>query len=285
MESSSPRGHYKVIVTSESPYAFDIMTACLAEIGFESFETNDLTLNAYIPEGLFDAGTLKQTCDKYLSFFPFQYTLHKIPYQNWNRIWESDFKPVTVGDQLRVRAVFHDPDPSIPLEIVIQPKMSFGTGHHATTYLVMELMLGLNFKDRTVLDFGAGTGILGILANKLGAKYVWAVDNDPQCIENAAENFAVIDCQTIHLALGGAEAAGLDLYDIIIANITRNTIVENFEVINLKLQPNGLFIASGFYEEDLKVINKMAAPQKFTLKQWKTMDKWCAAVYQKDMDI
>src|SRR6185437_10300130 len=114
MESSSPRGHYKVIVTSESPYAFDIMTACLAEIGFESFETNDLTLNAYIPEGLFDAGTLKQTCDKYLSFFPFQYTLHKIPEHTWIRLGRSDCNWVGGGGKLRVRAVFYDPVPSSP---------------------------------------------------------------------------------------------------------------------------------------------------------------------------
>ena len=150
----------------------------------------------------------------------------------------------------------------------------------------MEFMLGLDFIDKkTVLDFGTGTGILAILANKLGAKSVWAVDNDPQCIENAMENFEVNNCETISLGLGGAEAAGLNKYDIIIANITRNTILENFEVISLKLQPHGLLIASGFYKEDLLVLNENAAANNLTLNNWKTMDKWCAAVYQKDMTI
>ena len=277
--------YYEVCITSESEYAFDILTACLAEIGFDSFESDEEALRAYIPENLFDGEILKQTCDQSLAFFPFQYSIKKISYQNWNAIWESDFKPITVANKLRVRAVFHEPDPNFPIEIIIQPKMSFGTGHHATTHLVMEYMLGLDLTAKMVLDFGTGTGILAILANKLGAKSVWAIDNDPQCIENAAENFELNNCKTIGLNLGSAEAAGTDKYDIIIANITRNTILENFEVISLKLQPQGLLIASGFYEEDLSVLNDNAATNHLAIKQWKTMDKWCAAVYQKDMMV
>jgi len=277
--------YIEVRITSEAPYAFDILTACLAEIGFDSFETDDDSLKAYITENLFDADVLKQTCDQYLGFFPFEYSIKKIPYQNWNAIWESDFKPITVENKLRVRAVFHEPDPNFPIEIIIQPKMSFGTGHHATTHLVMEFMLGIDFNEKSVLDFGTGTGILAILANKLGALSVWAVDNDPQCIENATENFEINHCETISLGLGGAEASGLNKYDVIIANITRNTILENIEVISLKLQPHGLLIASGFYEEDLSVLNAKATTKNLVIKQWKTMDKWCAAVYQKDMTV
>jgi len=275
--------YYEVTISSETPYAYDILTAYLAEIGFESFENDEISLKAYIQEDLFDAELLRQTCHHYQSLFPFQYSTQKVQNQNWNAIWESGFQAIEIDNRLRIRAVFHEPDPSFPLEIVIQPKMSFGTGHHATTKLVIEFMLDQDFNNKKIFDFGTGTGILAILAQKRGAASVFAADNDKQCIENASENFTTNQTETIQLFLGSIRDFEEDKFDIILANITRNTILENFDVINLKLQPCGLLIASGFYEEDLTVLNEKAAANNFVLKNWKTIDKWCAAVYQKDM--
>src|ERR1017187_676357 len=175
--------YFEVTAVSENPLVLEILTAVFAEIGFESFESEDNWLKAYIREDLFNPDLLRKTCDEYQPQFSFDYSIVRIPFQNWNAVWESNFQPVSIDHRLRIRAVFHDSDPSFPLEIVIQPKMSFGTGHHATTYLIMEAMLDLDFQSKKVMDFGSGTGILAILAHKLGSREVWATDNDRQCIE------------------------------------------------------------------------------------------------------
>jgi ribosomal protein L11 methyltransferase len=273
--------YYEVIIQTSEPFAYDILTAALSEIGFESFDDESAVLKAYIQESLFDNDILDSTCKYYQELFPFTYSIQKIPYQNWNAIWESNFQPITVEDQVLVRAVFHDADPSYPLELVIQPKMSFGTGHHATTWLVMQAMLTIDFHGKKVMDFGTGTGILAILANKIGAVDVWAVDNDPQCTENASENLELNHCTEIHLATGNINAFEGNVYDIVIGNITRNVIIEFLDDISLKLQTNGLFIASGFYETDVPVLQQDAVKVGLNLIRTNTRDKWCMAIFQK----
>jgi ribosomal protein L11 methyltransferase len=273
--------YIEVIVKSSVPDALEILTAAFAEIEFESFDVEGNTLKAYIPEANFDKKILDETCAHYQGLFSFEYSIRKVPYQNWNAIWESNFQPITVGSKLRVRAVFHNNDPSYPLEIVIQPKMSFGTGHHATTWLVMNTMLDINFSGKKILDFGTGTGILAVLSNKLGASNVWAVDNDPQCTENALENFQLNHCEEIMLATGDIHAFDGNIYDIIIGNITRNVIVEFLEDISLKLQTSGLFIASGFYEEDLSILQNKAREFNLQFINSNRKDKWCMSVFQK----
>jgi ribosomal protein L11 methyltransferase len=267
--------------TSEQEYVYDILTAELADIGFESFTEEDGKLKAFIQQGIYAEAELNKLCDRLLHKFPFSYKTKEIAPQNWNNVWESNFPDITVEDKIHVRALFHEPKPEFPIEIVIQPKMSFGTGHHATTWGVMKLMLEIDFKGKKVFDFGTGTGILAILAHKLGAREIWAVDNDAQCIENSEENIEMNHAEEIKLALGDITAFPNITYDIIIGNITRNVILAFLPEIATKLNPNGVFIASGFYEEDLALIENAAAPLALTLKTQQVRDKWCAAVFTK----
>jgi ribosomal protein L11 methyltransferase len=273
--------YYEVTLESSAPFAYDILTAGLSEIGFESFENEGDLLKAYIPENAYNADLLTETCAYYQNLFDFNYSVAAIPSQNWNAVWESNFQPITVDQRLRVRAVFHESDPSFPLELVIQPKMSFGTGHHATTWLVMQAVLDIDFHNKRVFDFGTGTGILAILANKIGATDVWAVDNDPQCTENASENLELNGCKGIHLATGDINNFEGNIYDIVIGNITRNVIIAFLDDISSKLQSKGLFIASGFYEEDVPLLAEHAEKAGLALIKTNTKDKWCMAIFQK----
>lgn len=276
--------YYEVVITSSFPYAYDILTAALADIGFESFSDEEDVLKAYIQEQHYDSALLQNILQEYQPNFGFSYKVNTVETRNWNAIWEENFQPISIPGKLHVRALFHTPDPSYPLEIVIQPKMSFGTGHHATTYQVMDLMLGHNFQAKKVMDFGTGTGILAILAKKLGAAEVWAVDNDPQCIENASENFEINHTPGIHLQLGDINTSGNEVYDIIIGNITRNIILEFLPSIAAMLAKNGLFIASGFYEADLPMLKEQAAAAGIVLQSHTVKDSWCAALFKKEYD-
>jgi ribosomal protein L11 methyltransferase len=269
--------------SSDSEYAYDILTAELADLGFESFTEEDKELKAYIRQGELNQNELEETLSRLLHKFPFTYSQKEIAPQNWNAVWESNFPDILVGDKLRVRAVFHEPDPKYPIEIIIQPKMSFGTGHHATTWLMMNEMLNLEFKNKAVFDFGTGTGILAILAAKLGASDIVAVDNDPQCIENSAENFELNGTRGITLSLGDITALPkVKNFDIIIGNITRNVILQFLPQIKERLKENGLFLASGFYEDDLEILSQEASALGMRLQRHAVRDKWCMAVIKRD---
>jgi ribosomal protein L11 methyltransferase len=274
--------YYEAVFSSDSPYAYDILTAALAEIGFDSFTEEEGVLKAYVPETDFNRALLEEMCRSYSGMLEFSYTLNFIPYRNWNEVWEANFQPIEIPGRLRVRAVFHEPDPAIPLELIIQPKMSFGTGHHATTYLVMEALLRNSPEGKKIMDFGTGTGILAILARRLGAVECFAVDNDPQCIENAAENLRLNHTPEIRLAEGDITAFGPQLYDMVVGNITRNVILDFLEDIAGRTKKGGCFIASGFYEEDLPVLSEAAQALGLLLKESRTKDKWCMAVFLKD---
>jgi ribosomal protein L11 methyltransferase len=268
--------------SSDSEYAYDILTAELADLGFESFTEEDGELKAYVQKEVLDDSLLDETLSRLLHKFPFSYTQKEIAPQNWNAVWESNFPDICVDDKLRVRAVFHEPDPSFPLEIIIQPKMSFGTGHHATTWLVMKEMLSIDFKNKSVFDFGTGTGILAILAAKLGAEDIEAVDNDPQCIENSVENFELNGTPGVGIALGDITVLAEDKkFDILIGNITRNVILHFLPQIKSHLRESGLFLASGFYEDDLEILSREASALGLRLQHHHVRDKWCMAVFKR----
>jgi ribosomal protein L11 methyltransferase len=257
-----------------------IIEALLAEMGFESFVMDESMLQAYIQEQQF----FKEEIEKLLQNLEVNDFYYKrIEPENWNAVWESNFQPIEVDGQIRVRASFHDSNTKYPIEIIIEPKMSFGTGHHATTWQVMKHMLDLDFQGKNVLDFGAGTGILSILAKKLGAATVVAVDNDPQCIENAFENFARNRTPEIQLIAGDIRIIGDKDFDVVIGNITRNTILEYLPEIAAKTRQRGFFIASGFYLSDLELIINPAAGFELKFISSLNKDNWCAALFQKEI--
>lgn len=230
-------------VTEESTR--EQLIAELAAAGYEGFEELESSLQAYLSGDEFDVNALKEILSKY----NLTYSQSTIEKQNWNTVWESNFEPVLVDDFVGVRAAFHPPITSVQHEIVITPKMSFGTGHHATTYLVMQLMRGIGFGGKTVFDFGTGTGILAILAAKLGAKAILAVDNDDWCIENARENTLVNDVQ--HVVIEKVSDAKMNQrFNIVIANINKNIILDNLQYMAEDLETGGDVLLSGLLKED-----------------------------------
>lgn len=223
----------------------DILVALLNEIGFDGFEEEESNLKAFIPENNFD----KSIFQKNIEPFQISFSATTIEETNWNQFWESSFDPVVVDDFVAVRADFHEPMKEVKHEIIITPKMSFGTGHHATTYMMMQQMREVDFKDKTVFDFGTGTGVLAILAEKLGAKKITAIDNDEWSIENARENIKRNSCMVIELQLNST-ANMKSRFDVILANINKNVILENLEFLEKQLLPGGVLLISGLLTTD-----------------------------------
>jgi ribosomal protein L11 methyltransferase len=227
------------------PEQKDILIARLAEAGFEGFEETEKGLEAFINENEFDRSILEEIVFKY----QIHYSENKIEATNWNQLWESNFQPVIVNSFVAVRADFHEPVNGVEHEIIITPKMSFGTGHHATTYMMIEQMKDIDFKGKSVFDFGTGTGILAILAEKLGAEKILAVDNDDWSIENAIENIEKNECKKVVIKKDST-VFGENKYDIILANINKNVILENFHSLISNLSATGFLIISGILKED-----------------------------------
>lgn len=223
----------------------EVLIAELLAIGFDGFEESAGLLKAYIPEADF----IEQELNILLNKYDVKYSKSVIKKQNWNKLWESNFTPVQVADFVGVRAAFHPPFTGVAHEIIITPKMSFGTGHHATTYSVMQLMRELDFRGASVFDFGTGTGILSILAEKLGASRVWAVDNDDWCIENASENSLINHCKYIDIQKVDIVST-TEKFQIILANINKNIIMDNIHFLKQSLIEGGQLILSGLLKED-----------------------------------
>ena len=231
------------------------VSALLMDAGFEGIEELGDALVAYLNQDtLPDA--LAQELDQFSKEYRFSYELETLPETNWNAAWEHSFQPVEVGDWCRVRATFHQPDPKFEIELVIDPKMSFGTGHHATTYLMMARMKDLMFPGKSVLDMGCGSGILAILADRLGAAQVDAIDNEEWAFANTEENLQLNNCQQVNAYLGSWEAIPSTAYDIILANINRNTLLEGMTEIVNHLKENGLLLLSGILVNDRPVLTE-----------------------------
>ncbi|WP_276502189.1 50S ribosomal protein L11 methyltransferase [Terrimonas pollutisoli] len=247
----------------------DILIAQLSQIGFDGFEEGEHVLKAFISSDDYDENLLKTIAAS--GGLNFSKTI--IEETNWNQLWESSFSPVVVGDFVAVRADFHEPIEEVKFEVVITPKMSFGTGHHATTYLMMQQMEQLDFADKNVLDFGTGTGVLAILAGKLGANKIVAIDNDKWSIENAAENIKRNTCSRVDLQL--RDSASLqDKFDIILANINKNVILDNLETIARQINPGGTILLSGLLTDDEQDILIQARNFGLKFRQRAERDNW-----------
>jgi ribosomal protein L11 methyltransferase len=274
--------YYELLFTTitTEDYQQDLLIGALGEIGFDTFEEIDLGFKAYIPVDDFNQELLDETLAAYREMFTFSYDITLIPQKNWNEVWESNFEPIQISDQVFVRATFHAPKPEFPYEIVIDPKMAFGTGHHQTTAMMMGLMLENDFAGKKVLDMGCGTGILAILASKLGATDITAIDYDVVCYESTIENSVLNNIDNIKAICGSKEVIPNEQYDIILANINRNILIDQMARYAEVLKPGGEIYFSGFYESpDLDIITEEA--RKYNLKYiiHKKDKEWVAAKF------
>jgi ribosomal protein L11 methyltransferase len=230
----------------------EMLLAILAEMNYEGFEETAEGLKAFIPEAAFDEPALKEM----LAVQQLGYTLQTVEEQNWNARWESGFEPVKVNNFAAIRAGFHQPVTGVQYEIIITPKMSFGTGHHATTYMMVEQMAEIDFTGKSVLDFGTGTGVLAVLAEKMGATGVLAIDNDDWSVNNSLENVHINKCSHIIV-----EKAGMlppeTAFDVILANINLNVITASLPAIAKACKTGTAVLLSGFLEEDVSVLRPM----------------------------
>jgi len=258
----------------------DLLINTLSEIGFDTFEDFDLGFKAYILSSELQVEKIEQIKVVYSDMFSFIFVAKSIPHQNWNEIWESNFEPLQVGDRCYIRATFHEPHPEYQYEIVIDPKMAFGTGHHQTTALMMQFMLDENFKGQQVLDMGCGTGILAILASKMGAKEVLAIDYDEICFESTIENSQMNRINNIKALCGSKEVIPDQKFDTILANINRNILLDQLDRYAEVAKPGAALFLSGFYEEpDLDIIKQKCISIGFDYKQHLELNNWVSAKF------
>ncbi len=253
----------------------EILIANLAEIGYESFSETDNALLAYIPEKDFDFVRAKTVINR-VATGNFNVELsHKVfEDKNWNALWESNFEPITVENFCRVRAPFHSPNNQCNLEIVIEPKMSFGTGHHQTTWLMVRELFSIDLKGKTVLDMGCGTGILAIVAEKLGAAKILAIDIDEWATSNTAENIEANTCKKIAVELGDVQKIFNKSFDIILANINLNVLLKDMLQYYKHLNNNGLILISGILKTDIETITEAATKVGFETVNVNTRNDW-----------
>ena len=276
--------YYELLFTTipTEDYQQDLLINALGEIGFDTFEELDFGFKAYIPTADFNQEALDEQLSYYQDMFTFSYEITLIPQKNWNEVWESNFEPLVIGDKIFVRATFHEPRPEFPYEIVIDPKMAFGTGHHQTTSMMLAWTLENDFINKNVLDMGCGTGILAIMASKLGAAAITAIDYDPVCFDSTIENAASNNVGNIKAICGSKEVIPDEEYDIILANINRNILIDQIERYGEVLKSGGELYLSGFYETpDLDILTDEA--RKYGLKyisHKKDLD-WVAAKFVK----
>lgn len=254
--------------------ARDIVVAELGEIGFESFVESEEGVDAYIQESLFNEELMKNLSCFNHTDFKVTYIKNFIKEQNWNEVWEQSFDPINVNDQCMVRAPFHEPNATIEFDIIIEPKMSFGTGHHETTFLMIQELVGMDLNAKTVLDMGCGTGVLAILAEQKNAAKILAVDIDDWAFENTVDNIAKNNCSKIEVLKGGAECIQNKKFDVVIANINRNILLQDLKNYSNTLNKNGHVLLSGFFSSDKDLLMEEANKNGLTLSTINSKNDW-----------
>lgn len=257
----------------------DVVTAALEQIGFEGFWDKGLELVAYIAKDEFDHKKLYDTLSEFKMENSFKHG--ELAAQNWNATWEENYHPILIYNRLVIRSPFHEKHDGIPLEVVIQPRMSFGTGHHETTRLMAEMMLTMDFHDKSALDMGTGTGVLAFLAEKLGASDVVGIDNDLNSVENANDNMAYNEDSKAMFLHGSAEAIPSRKFNIVLSNITKNINVSLLPSLVNSVSNDGHLVLAGFLNFDLKEIDDLITGYSFELIRNSSIGEWECLLYQK----
>jgi ribosomal protein L11 methyltransferase len=254
----------------------------IAESGFDTFMENDTGFEAYAEMEKFDKERLQEVKNRYELQTPLEFFHDRVPKQNWNEQWEKNYEPIVVEDKCLIRASFHQIEKKYPLEIIITPKMSFGTGHHQTTYLMVKAQMDLNHKSKRVMDAGCGTAILSIVASKLGASEVEAFDIDEWSMVNGKENAEVNHCANIRLQQGTVHEVNMEgKFDIVLANINKNVLLAEIGEYQTFLSIDGHLLISGFYEHDIEDLKKECARYDLALVSADTRDTWAVLLFKK----
>jgi ribosomal protein L11 methyltransferase len=275
--------NYLAINVQVSAEYNDILIAELSQIGFDTFQDTDHGFEGFTEEENMDRSAIIDIITRYSQFTSINYTFRTIEKKNWNEEWEKSFSPVIIKDKCIVRATFHTTHQKYPYEIVINPKMSFGTGHHATTALMLEKQLGIDHTNKKVMDIGSGTGILAIMAEKLGASKVFAFDIEDWAVENAIENSKLNNCSRIAVVQGDIKdvVEPGELYDIVLANINRNVLLQQIQAYSSHLAPNGVLLLSGFYDTDTEEIRLCGKDAGLIFRKMDLKDQWACILMQK----
>ena len=272
--------HTRLTVTCD-PLFSEILMAEISQAGFDSFLELGTGFEAYAEADRFDRHQVDEIREKYHQVKPLSFTWDRIEKKNWNEEWENNYKPVVVDEKCIIRAGFHKIEKSYPYSITITPKMSFGTGHHQTTYLMLKAQMELDHKDKMVMDAGCGTAILSIMASKRGAKAITAFDIDEWSVVNGRENIEVNNCHNIEIRQGMiSELTFEGNYDIILANINKNILLQELPQYVSYLNPEGFVLLSGFYEKDIPALMERAGQYRLVHVRSGARENWASLLLQ-----
>lgn len=267
--------YIEVTFTGVNEEQQDVLVAILADAGYEGFVQAADSLQAFIDEETYNEDELKELAGMYT------YTTNVIAKQNWNAVWEENFQPVIVEDFCTIRADFHNIPVNTTHEIIITPKMSFGTGHHATTQLVMLMMRDLDMKGKTVFDFGTGTGVLAILADKLGATTILGIDNDEWSVENSLENVQRNNCHNITIEQNNTDTLPAGTYNVILANINRHILLQYMPQLAAATTAGGTVLMSGLLTTDREIIVNSAISNGLKFLDYRELNNWISLAFSK----
>jgi ribosomal protein L11 methyltransferase len=273
----------ELIVTVEpKEQGSDVLIAELSEIGFETFTENELGFSAYIETDKYSLTEINSLFSNYSNIFNINFKTTLIEQQNWNKEWESSFQPIDVDGKCIIRAPFHANEKEYEFDIIIEPKMSFGTGHHNTTQLMIQKLMKLNVAEKSVLDMGCGTGVLAILAAKMNASPITAIDIDSWSYENTIENLEKNTITSVDVHKGNASILDKKVFHTILANINKNVLLNDMHIYTSALEKKGNLILSGFFETDINELTEKATALQLSLLEKKVNEKWAMLHFTKN---
>ncbi|TXC76977.1 50S ribosomal protein L11 methyltransferase [Luteibaculum oceani] len=260
----------------------ELLYPILAELGFDSFEETSEGLKAFIPTDDYKNDLVEEVkSHAWLASSKVEITVEQHEHQNWNEVWESNFQPIQIEDRLLIRAPFHPENTRVKMDLLIAPQMSFGTGHHETTYLMCNMLLDYPVTDKSVLDMGSGTGILAILCEKLGAKKTLGIEIEEMAVQNAMDNAALNNCSKTAFLHGDANGIPQEKYELILANINRNILLQDMDKYAAALKQGGDLFLSGFYNSDVEILVTKANELGLTRINKTLKNDWCLLQLQK----